>query len=304
MKLIGWIVLGWSVLLAPTHAASFDCEKANKHVEKLICTDDELSTLDVQMDGYYRTALLDPSIADVTKQTQKQWLEKRNSCSDAACVKSAYESRMRQIFPDNKPRAVVPGKEFQASLDSKDWVFVFTTTKIAKEKAIALRNINNQDHPDRQTYNEIGLRDSSSKVRSTAAYFYKIELNKLTPILLKIMVSDPDQDVRFSAAMNLTRHFNFDEYTDEDIQALEVDLPLVERAIRTTESNEMGRKLLGMLDFVWCDMTADSRKKLLKFLRSDLTIRMKIDGQVIVDTSLNFSAKEILNKKLEESCSH
>jgi uncharacterized protein len=36
MKRIAWIVLGWSVLLTTTQAASFDCEKASNHVEALI----------------------------------------------------------------------------------------------------------------------------------------------------------------------------------------------------------------------------------------------------------------------------
>lgn len=304
MKQIAWVVLGWSALLATAQAASFDCEKAGNHVEELICTNDELSKLDERMAGLYETALLDEKLAGKVKQTQRQWLKERNSCSDAACVKSAYETRMRGIFPDNKARAVLPGRKFQASLDSKNWVVVFMNSKIDEERAIALRNINNQERPDRQKYNEIGLLDSSSKVRSFAASFYNTELNKLTPILLKIIASDPDQQVRFSATMNLTCQFtcNGTEYTDEDIRALEENLPLVESGIRTTENEEMGRMLLEMLDFVWCDLTTDSQKKLTSLLSSDLPITQKTGSQISINHDLNLSAKRILNGNLENSC--
>lgn len=182
---------------------------------------------------------------------------------------------MREVFPDNKARAVLPARKFQANLDSKDWVVIFMNGKIVDERAIALRNINNQDHPDRQKYNEIGLRDSSSEVRQRAASFYHTELDKLTPILSKIIANDPNQQVRFSAASNLSCQFtcNGAEYTDEDIRALEDNLPLVESALRNTETEVMGnlameKTLLGMLDFVWCDMTTDSQKKLAKLLSS------------------------------------
>jgi uncharacterized protein len=114
MKRIAWVVLGWLPLLTIAHAASFDCEKSNNQVEKLICTDDELSKLDEQMAGFYETALLDKNWAGTVRQTQKQWLTERNSCSDAACVKNAYVSRMRNIFPDNKARAVLPPRKYQA----------------------------------------------------------------------------------------------------------------------------------------------------------------------------------------------
>ena len=304
MKPITWITLVWSFLLTTSHAASFDCENASSHVEKLICTDDELSRLDERMAGYYETALLDEKTARAVKQAQKQWLKERNSCSDAACVKNAYETRMRGIFPDNKARAVLASRKFQASLDSKDWVYIFMNSKIEEEKAVALRNINNQDRPDRQKYNEIGLRDSFPRVRNFAASFYRVELEKLTPILLKIIASDPNQSVKFSAAMNLSCQFtcNGAEYAEEDVQALEDNLHLLETGLRTTENDEMGRMLLNILDTVRCDMTTDSQKKLAKLLSSDLTIKYKSGGQVIVNSDLNLSAKRILNENLENPC--
>jgi len=306
MKRIAWTVLVWSALLATTQAASFDCEKASNHVEKLICTDDELSQLDENMAGLYETALLDKNIASTVKQTQKQWLKKRNTCSDTACVKIAYETRRREIFPDNKPRAVLAPRKFQpslASLDSKDWVVIFMNSKIGEERAVALQNINRQDRSDRHKYNEIGLRDSSSKVREKAAYVYDTELDKLTPILLKIIASDPDQQVRFSAAMNLSCQFtcNGTEYTEDDIRAFEDNLPLFESSLRNTKSDEMGRMLLEMVDFVWCDLTADSQNKLTMLLSSDLSFR-EIGDQEFINSDLNITAKRILNENLGNSC--
>jgi len=105
MKRLLFIVLGWLMLGVAVHAASFDCGKAATTVEKLICADVELSKLDEELTSNYKTALQDEKQGKAIRQTQKQWLMERNGCSDAACVKRAYETRLHEL---SSPTAAHP----------------------------------------------------------------------------------------------------------------------------------------------------------------------------------------------------
>ena len=87
-----WLVLGCSA-----HAASFDCAKAQTSVEKLICADVDLSKLDEDMAAAYTKSANVSGGAASIRRRQKQWLKERNACVDAACVKSAYQSRARTL---------------------------------------------------------------------------------------------------------------------------------------------------------------------------------------------------------------
>lgn len=84
-------------LTLPVQAASFDCAKAGTKIEKLICSDAEISKLDEELNAAYKTAVQDKTKADVIKQVQKQWMKDRNSCADARCVKGAYETRLHSL---------------------------------------------------------------------------------------------------------------------------------------------------------------------------------------------------------------
>lgn len=85
------------------HAAGFDCKAAKTHVERLICADPSLSTLDDQMKALYdriqaETAGRDGETGerrDPVAKEQAQWRTTvRDRCPDAACLKSAYEDRI------------------------------------------------------------------------------------------------------------------------------------------------------------------------------------------------------------------
>lgn len=81
-----------------TEAASFDCAKAGAKLEKLVCSDAELSKLDEQLNTAYKAALQDEKQADTIRQAQKQWMKERNGCADAGCVKRAYETRLSSFM--------------------------------------------------------------------------------------------------------------------------------------------------------------------------------------------------------------
>jgi uncharacterized protein len=82
------------------NAASFDCTKAASHVEKLICSNSEISELDDEVNIDYHKTLDETNNGlrtDLIKQ-QKHWLKfMRNRCSDELCLKHAYWSKLAEL---------------------------------------------------------------------------------------------------------------------------------------------------------------------------------------------------------------
>lgn len=91
-------------LYSSAHAASFDCSKASSRVEKVICTNEELSGLDEDLEFSYRMILESLVFAyetiekDRIQAEQRKWLKKdRDVCPDVACLHLAYEARIRHL---------------------------------------------------------------------------------------------------------------------------------------------------------------------------------------------------------------
>lgn len=79
-------------------AASFDCTRAGSAVERLICSDRELSDLDNSLDEVFVMEIEREEAATRLRSSQKAWLAARNACSDAACVRHQYEDRLAQLW--------------------------------------------------------------------------------------------------------------------------------------------------------------------------------------------------------------
>ncbi|MFC1568051.1 lysozyme inhibitor LprI family protein, partial [Pseudomonadota bacterium] len=82
-------------------AASFDCNKASTKVEKLICSDTEISKLDEELSKAYSGALKKSSDEQSFKRGQRDWLIERNTCSNIECLKRKYIQRtnlLKTIF--------------------------------------------------------------------------------------------------------------------------------------------------------------------------------------------------------------
>lgn len=95
-----------AVAAAPmADAASFPCAKAQTSVEKMICANPELSTLDEHLGRYYAAARITLTGSETCfANDQKTWLRTvRNACRDAACLKQAYLLRLSSMD------ALVPG---------------------------------------------------------------------------------------------------------------------------------------------------------------------------------------------------
>jgi|GEM_PF-3449843 len=82
---------------APTQAASFDCGKAATSVEKMICTDSELSKLDEELAKKYQQAKQKLQNASWFTEQQRLWLKYRNGCTDKTCLVQLHKNRLGDI---------------------------------------------------------------------------------------------------------------------------------------------------------------------------------------------------------------
>ncbi|MBB2818457.1 UNVERIFIED_ORG: uncharacterized protein GGD59_001685 [Rhizobium esperanzae] len=97
-------VLGLTILAITSgmaQAASFDCNgKELKPDEKVICDNRALNDADVKMATSFEllSGLLAMGSRGTLQDEQTAWLKKRQECgADAACLKAAYEERLKQL---------------------------------------------------------------------------------------------------------------------------------------------------------------------------------------------------------------
>jgi len=78
-------------------AASFDCARAASTVERTICADPALSSLDDRLGAVYaRRKAGDASVA----AAQRAWLrDVRDRCGGAECLRAAYAARLAALAP-------------------------------------------------------------------------------------------------------------------------------------------------------------------------------------------------------------
>jgi uncharacterized protein len=88
------------LVLANAYAAGFDCARASTRVEKLICGDAELSRLDEQLNAAYKDAIQDKTQAAPIRKAQRQWLDARNRCGNAECLRRSYLARLQALAPE------------------------------------------------------------------------------------------------------------------------------------------------------------------------------------------------------------
>lgn len=85
------------LILAGTHAfaASFDCRMASTGIEKMICSDEELSQQDEQLAELYTKSLEVVSYKDDLQRQQRHWINKeRNTCKNKDCLRLEYSARI------------------------------------------------------------------------------------------------------------------------------------------------------------------------------------------------------------------
>ena len=95
MRWIALIFFGLS--FGQVEAASFNCTNAQSFSETAVCSDPELSRLDDTLAEAYKAALKAVPDQKVLQYEQKHWLQIRDSCTTASCLREAYERRLKSL---------------------------------------------------------------------------------------------------------------------------------------------------------------------------------------------------------------
>ncbi len=109
------LVLAVVVPVAEARAASFDCARAESPVERLICSDPQVSKLDERLDKAYRAAQATGMWRrSELGRDQSDWLKNvRGKCSDAPCLVRAYQARIEEL---GRPRDVTGTYKMESGL--------------------------------------------------------------------------------------------------------------------------------------------------------------------------------------------
>lgn len=85
--------------LAPiaASAASIDCAKARSWVEKAICADESLRQGDVVLSLTFGELLDVAADPGAERAAQRKWLAERNACTDAECLATVQQQRLRGL---------------------------------------------------------------------------------------------------------------------------------------------------------------------------------------------------------------
>lgn len=100
-----------------SYAASFDCAKAVRPQDKMICANPQLSQADNELaDLYKKTMELFQNKATL-KESQLAWLKTRDACKNLQCMLMAYQQRisvLQRMLSDNSiegKTAKMPAKQ-------------------------------------------------------------------------------------------------------------------------------------------------------------------------------------------------
>lgn len=79
-------------------APSFDCVNVSTGSERLICSDRELSKLDIELNSTYSNAREKSLDKKKLKSEQIGWVKtSRNACSERSCMVTAYQQRIEEL---------------------------------------------------------------------------------------------------------------------------------------------------------------------------------------------------------------
>ena len=103
MRVAVWTMLLGLSLVPSAGAATFDCNKASTFVEKAICSDSRLTSMDDQLGRLYKDALAASTDSAALKAEQRAWLSSRDQCKESDCVIKAYEDRISTLSAMSSP---------------------------------------------------------------------------------------------------------------------------------------------------------------------------------------------------------
>src|SRR5579883_2484386 len=95
-------------LASPAAAASFDCAKATRAVERTICADAALSRADEELAKAFAAALAASLDPQGLRAAQHEWLAQRDKLSDAAALARSYRSRIEALRAETASWQALP----------------------------------------------------------------------------------------------------------------------------------------------------------------------------------------------------
>ncbi|MDP1609737.1 MAG: lysozyme inhibitor LprI family protein [Thiobacillus sp.] len=125
-RIAGLLLLA-SVL--PAAATSFDCSKAIKDYEKVVCADKRLSALDDKLAAIYRDLLDAPVDTSLIRIGQRDWTASRSDCRSNAnpqtCLADMYSVRIDELarIVDGVRKPAVAAKHFDLANISQHYAF-------------------------------------------------------------------------------------------------------------------------------------------------------------------------------------
>ena len=78
-------------------SASFDCNSEKTNIEKIICSNSEISVLDNDLSKAYFDTKNIAKKPNLFKKNQLEWLKKRNKCKNESCLINEYKARKEFI---------------------------------------------------------------------------------------------------------------------------------------------------------------------------------------------------------------
>jgi uncharacterized protein YecT (DUF1311 family) len=100
--------------------ASFDCAKASNKVEKMICANPVLSTLDENLSKIFKEAVKATDDKEQLKKEQFLWIKERDHCKENICVQKSYKKRISElnIFATDEPKSKLNVDDVDANIVS------------------------------------------------------------------------------------------------------------------------------------------------------------------------------------------
>ncbi|PUA29475.1 MAG: hypothetical protein B0W54_02485 [Cellvibrio sp. 79] len=81
-----------------SHSVSFSCEAQLNSIELKICEVRELGALDDELTVLYKKKIEEVKFKQPLVVSQRNWIKKsRNLCTDIACIKTSYKSRIDEL---------------------------------------------------------------------------------------------------------------------------------------------------------------------------------------------------------------
>ena len=87
---------------------SFDCSRAGNNVERMICANGDLAYADQELAQVYARAQQYPWLRERLREGGRDFIGRRNACSDAGCVQDEYAdwtAAVRNMLRNQKPRS-------------------------------------------------------------------------------------------------------------------------------------------------------------------------------------------------------